>query len=154
MTTVKFICILSLGVLVIAAGCAKVPPQITPVEGVVLLNGSPLPNAYVQFIPQLDEFGAEYNSTATTDEAGKFTLTCGMKSQPGAAVCEHRVLVMEAPAPREFRSMEADAQTKYAIYLRTLRNRPIPAKYDSALQTPLKVKVVKEQLNYELVLTR
>lgn len=119
-----------------------------------MLNGNPVPNAYVQFIPQLDEFGAEYNSSAVTDEAGKFTLTCAMNSQPGAAVCEHRVLVTEAPASEEFRGLDGASQAKYAAHLRSLRNRPIPPQYNSALQTPLKVNVSKDQLNYELILAR
>jgi hypothetical protein len=134
------------------AGCSKTPPQITPVTGVVMKSGAPVPKVYVQFIPQLDEFGAEYNSTAVTDDAGKFTLVCNMKSQPGAAVCEHRVLITEAPASEEFRGLEGEAQAKYAVYLRGLKNRPLPTKYATALTTPLVVHVTKEQQSYELLL--
>src|SRR5438105_3770282 len=56
-------------------GCAKVPPPVTEVEGVVLLNDQPLPQAQIEFVPDLKDFGAELNSTAVTDEKGRFTLT-------------------------------------------------------------------------------
>ena len=32
------------------AGCGKTPPEIVEVEGRVLLNGEPLPNALVEFV--------------------------------------------------------------------------------------------------------
>lgn len=133
-------------------GCSQPPPTITPVTGVVKMGGYPVPHAFVQFVPQLDEFGAEYNSSATTDEMGKFTLVCDMNSQPGAAVCKHRVVVTEAPAPEELRGMDGESQAKLAAHLRSLRNRPIPTKYASVLNTPLRVQVSKEKQEYELQL--
>lgn len=143
-----------LAVIGASSGCQKQPPEITPVSGVVTLGGYPVPHAFVQFVPQLDEFGAEFNSSATTDEMGKFTLICDMGAQPGAAVCEHRVLVMEAPASEEFRGMDGESQAKYAAYLGSLRNRPIPLQYGSVLNTPLRVQVSKDKQEYELQLTR
>lgn len=140
--------------LAMSIGCSKTPPEITPVEGVLRMGGFPVPNAYVQFIPQLDEFGAEYNSSATTDDAGKFTLTCHHGPQPGAAVCQHRVLITEAPASEEFRGMDGASQANYANHLRMLKNRPIPDSYSTVLHTPLMIEVKKDQQQYELVLTR
>src|SRR5206468_6769755 len=79
------------------SGCAKGPPPVTEVSGVVLLEGQPLPQAKVEFIPELSNFGAEMNSTAITDDQGRFTLTCAYKQQSGAVVGKHHVLVSERP---------------------------------------------------------
>src|SRR2546428_662788 len=40
----------------LAAGCAKSPPPVVDVSGVLLLDGQPLPNAKVEFIPQIKGF--------------------------------------------------------------------------------------------------
>src|SRR5437763_9754925 len=84
----------ALALLVGLAGCAKKPPPVVEVSGVVLLNGQPLPKAEVLFVPQLDGFGAELNSSAVTDDDGRFSLTC-LNQQTGAVVGRHKVLVSE-----------------------------------------------------------
>ncbi len=60
---------------VFCAGCAKNPPPVTQVDGEVLLDGQPLPFAQITFVPDLEHFGAEMNSTGQTDEKGWFTVT-------------------------------------------------------------------------------
>jgi hypothetical protein len=137
----------------LVAGCARTPPPVTEAEGTVLLNGKPLPNAKVQFIPQLQHFGAELNSVAVTDEKGFFLLTC-LKGEPGAVVARHKVLVSEAPPPAEFRRPDGDTQERYANYLRGMTNRPIPQEYGSLRTTRLEVEVTPGQKTYELKLTR
>ena len=63
-------------------GCGKEPPPaIVPAQGTVLLDGAPLPNAQVRFIPNIG-YGAEYIATGVTDDQGRFTLQCN--GQPGA----------------------------------------------------------------------
>src|SRR5438876_709313 len=79
------------------SGCAKGPPPVTEVSGVVLLDGKPLPQARVEFVPDLSSFGAEMNSSAITDDDGRFTLELTYKSQPGAVVGKHHVVVAERP---------------------------------------------------------
>src|SRR5437870_12181738 len=85
----------ALALALLTLGCSKSPPPITEVEGVVLLNDQPLPFAQLQFMPELSNFGAEQASTATTDEQGKFRLTCNRNGEPGAVVAKHRVIVTE-----------------------------------------------------------
>ena len=64
-------------------GCSpKAPPPIVPVEGVVLLGGQALPHAQVSFVPMVADLGFEYVAVGTTDEKGRFQLTC--KGQAGA----------------------------------------------------------------------
>jgi hypothetical protein len=135
------------------AGCARVAPPITEVEGVVLLNKQPLPNAYVEFVPELEHFGAELNSRGITDDQGRFQLVCAQHQQAGAVVAKHRVLVLEAPTPEEFRQQTQEAQEKYAQYRAKLKNRPIPSAYASVSQSPLRVEVTADRKSYTLDLS-
>jgi hypothetical protein len=136
------------------SGCARVPPPVTDAEGTVLLDGKPLPQAQVEFVPELRNFGAEMNSTAVTDDGGHFHLTCTYKEQPGAVVARHHVLVTEPATPAEFRGMDERTQTRYAQYLARLKNRPIPEVYGTLGKTPLVVEVKPGQTTYDLRLTR
>jgi hypothetical protein len=141
-------------VLIGASGCGKrQPPTIVEVQGIALLNGNPLPNAEIVFMPQLEHFGAEYNSTAVTDADGRFTLICAKDNKPGAAVGKHKVLVAEH-TPAEFRGMSRESQEGYAKHLSSLRNRPIPEAYGQLLKTPLEVEVKSNQKEYTLNLSR
>jgi hypothetical protein len=136
-------------------GCNKVrPPTLTEVEGTVLLDGKPLPNAQVEFQPDLPKFRAEYNSYATTDDNGHFQMVCAHMQTPGAAIGKHRVLVSEPPAPKEFRGMDGESQERYARYVDGLKNRPIPPQYGAANTTPLNIEVKAGQKTYDINLSR
>src|SRR5947209_426150 len=132
---------LALAAVLAAAGCAKGPPPVTEVEGIVLLNDRPLPQAQVEFVPDLSYYGAEMNSTAVTDEKGHFRLTCNFKGQSGAVVAKHRVLVTDPPVPREMRGMDERSQQAQAAFQAKLKNRPIPPAYGTVGKTPLIVEV-------------
>jgi hypothetical protein len=140
--------------LLLVGGCGKVPPSMTEVEGTVTVDGYPLPNALIRFMPELTQWGAEMNSTGITDDKGYFKLTCAYKQEPGAAVGKHRVLVTDAPAPAEARGMSAEAQGAMTRYTNGLKNRPIPAIYSNLAQTPLIITVEPGQKVYNLALTR
>src|SRR5262245_42063570 len=116
---------LGMALVLSVCGCAKTPPPVTEASGTVLLDNKPLPQARVEFVPELVNFGAEMNSSAITDDQGHFTLTCAANSQAGAVVGKHRVLVSEAPTPAEFRRLDEQAQARYAQYQAKLKNRPI-----------------------------
>ncbi len=141
----------ALGGLLPLGGCTHRLPPIVPVQGTVLINGKPLPKASVTFMPQLDHFGAESNSTAETDEDGKFTLTCAFNSQPGAVVGKHVVLVSEAALPAELRRAQDGRIDQYRA---KLGNRPIPAEYSSVTQSPLRIEVKEGQEPLTLELAR
>jgi hypothetical protein len=58
---------------VIVLGCSKPGrdlPATVPAEGVVTLDGKPVPNAAVSFIAN----SGDYHATAVTDASGKFSL--------------------------------------------------------------------------------
>jgi hypothetical protein len=132
----------------LAGGCARVPPPFTDAEGVLLIDGKPLPNAEVEFYPEVDGFGGDLNSTATTDDDGRFKLT-GVKGQSGAVVAKHRVVVRDPPMPAELRGQNLEGQ-----FTARLKNRPIPEKYRSAASTPARVEVKAGQTDYKVELTR
>jgi hypothetical protein len=144
---------LAAGATLLGSGCAPRPPAIVPAEGTVFLNGKPLPMARVEFIPELKNFGAEYNSTAVTDENGHFVLICAINQQPGAAVATHHVVVTEH-VPDDLRGTSGQAQTRQAEYLAKLKNRPIPEQYGVFSKTPLTVEVKPGQTTYELQMSR
>ena len=145
---------LEMVLVLVLSGCAKGPPPVTEVSGTVLLDNKPLPQARVEFVPDLENFGAEMNSSAITDDQGHFTLSFTYKGEPGAVVGKHRVLVTEPPTPAEFRRQDEQTQAKYAQYRAKLKNRPIPAAYGNVGQTPLTVDVKPDQKTYELQLNR
>jgi hypothetical protein len=133
-------------------GCAPRLPPVVPVQGKVLLNGQPLPKAAVTFVPLLDHFGAESNSTAETDENGQFTLTCAYNNQPGAVIGKHIVLVAEPPPPENMRNVQ-DGRV-LDNYRAKLGNRPIPPQYSSVSQSPIRIEIKQGQEPVTIELTR
>jgi hypothetical protein len=142
----------ALAVALVLAGCSKSPPAIVPVEGIVTINGNPLPSATVTFVPMIQGYGAEYIATGTTDEKGRFKVEC--KAGPGACACENRVTLTDAPAPDKARGMSAEAQTELARYSGNLKNRPIPPDYGNVGKTPLVLTPSAGQSEYKLELKR
>jgi hypothetical protein len=115
--------------------------QVTPVEGVVRLDGKPVAGVEVRFAPEADPkaHGSPF-SRAVTDAEGRFALECDNKS-PGAVVGKHTVMVRrpairpnpgEAPAPPP--------------------NPRIPPVYQSFGSTPLHVEVKPDTRVYDLML--
>ena len=147
----KFIAIAFVAIL--AAGCSPKMPPVVPASGTVYLDGQPLPLARVEFVPDLKHFGAESNSTAVTDEEGRFTLTCNHEQKSGAVVAMHRVLVIEH-IPDDLRGVSAKAQERLAQYQSRLKNRPIPEEYAIVSRTPITVEVKQGQHTYDIHLTR
>ena len=87
----------SLLVLIVAglSGCGESAPEVklpptVPVSGVVKMDGQPLSNATVTFIPQDQKGGPE--CMGTTDDTGKYTLKQRGGAE-GAPVGQHRVLI-------------------------------------------------------------
>ncbi len=60
------------------------------VQGVVKLNGTPLPGVIVQFVPE--EQSGLLSGTAISDAQGHFELFTG--DQPGTVIGKHKVLVI------------------------------------------------------------
>src|SRR5438552_19006537 len=83
-------------------GCGS-KPQIVDVSGVVKLDGVPLPDALVEFLPDPDKGTNGPRSSGKTDAEGRFRLLRD-DEQYGAVVGFHRVLIQDMrtfPPPRE-----------------------------------------------------
>jgi hypothetical protein len=155
MITVKLrVRILAFCSLALVLGCGHRPPPLAEVEGILLLDGQPLPSAHVEFVPELAHFGAEMNSTATTDESGKFRLLCNKQAKPGAVVAKHWVVVTEVALPEQRRERERETPNNLDLPLAALANRPIPAEYGSVGTTPLRVDVTRAAQSYTLQMSR
>lgn len=74
---------------ILLAGCSG--SDIGRVSGTVTMDGSPLPNANVEFFPQ----PTGRPSTGVTDKDGKYELTYTREAM-GAKVGEHRVQITTA----------------------------------------------------------
>jgi hypothetical protein len=129
------------------AGCGPSAPSIVPVEGIVLLNGAPLAKAKVRFLPKIEN-QSKYFAQGVTDADGRYTLTC--QGRPGACAVENTVIVEEEEIPTEF----VHDRDKREEYVQSLRNRPIPDIYRSAIGTPIRVTVTADQKEYRIELKR
>ena len=151
-------CFLALLGCVLATGCKARLPKVVEAEGQIVLGGKPLPKAYIQFIPDLKDFGAEANSFAVSDDQGRFKLTCMHNQQPGAVIGTHRVTVVNALPEADGNSAEPQGRGPSPAvverFLRSLPNRPIPARYGKFTTTTLRVEIEAGKTEYKLELTR
>lgn len=93
------------GVMAAVAGCGASKPKAVStemVEGIVTLDGQPVSEATVTFLPVQEGTGA--SATGMTDSEGKYTLTAvgaGIGAQPGAGTLpgEYYVGVVKASLP-------------------------------------------------------
>lgn len=83
----------------VLAGCGS-GESYAPVSGIVTLNGEPLADAKLIFEPVGDETGTGSGkpSYGRTDDSGRYTLTCPIAEEEGAAVGEHRVRIVTMKA--------------------------------------------------------
>jgi hypothetical protein len=87
-----------LGLLVLV-GCNS-GPKTTPVSGVIKLDGKPLPNAIVTFVPVGG--GTALPAAGTTDSTGKYeAVTPGTQNKPGVAPGKYMVCVVANSGPSE-----------------------------------------------------
>lgn len=95
---ILFLNILPLFAVVLAvAGCDR-GPELATVSGKVTLNGQPLDEIRVDFLPDPEKGNVADTSTAQTDAEGRFVLTYSTNGSPGAAVGWHRVVLWDAKA--------------------------------------------------------
>ena len=95
--------LLLFGCLLALAGCGGGGAEL-PVSGTVTLDGTPLPNAVVRFIP---DSGTDSASTgfATTGTDGKYVIT-GAKGKKGLVAGKYKVTVSKGQAANAGESEE------------------------------------------------
>ena len=91
---VKKCAVLGVCLLVVTClGCGPGGPEIASVEGTVTMDGKPLPDASVVFIPENGR-----PAGATTDSEGKYVLTF-TQGRKGAMPGKNKVRISTAPIP-------------------------------------------------------
>jgi hypothetical protein len=135
--------------LVIVAGCGgKSLEYADAVEGTLTLDGTPIPGARLEFVPDVPPGTKAPSSSAVTDAKGFFSLTRSDSSRPGAVVGSHRVVIYPG---RTEGGKDRDDPGGRAIQAKQVR---VPPVYMNLNQTPLRVEVKQEQKTYDLRLNR
>ena len=139
---------LSLGLALALAGCSRSASytQNESVEGTVTLDGAPVANAVVQFVPNIDPNVQAPSSSGYTDEKGHFKLTCD-NTKPGAVVGKHNVVVFPGRSAGGADDEEAQTAPRAKV-------APVPNVYSLASTTPLKIEVTADKHTYDLTLSK
>jgi hypothetical protein len=134
-------------------GCSK-GPELGSVSGVVTMDGQPLPNAVVTFVPVAGGRAA----AGQTDANGQYTLV--FVGTTGALVGQHRVSVTTAPkaqgsAPsgkmtEEEYQKQAAGGTDPSAYDKAQVVEPIPERYNTKTELVKEVKAGQNTINLEL----
>ena len=131
---VRHACLLLL-FLVALAGCEKLP-QFGRVSGTVTMNGQPLDQVRVLFMPDPEEGNQGAYSVCITDDDGKYDLVYSQDSEiHGAIVGWHRCVVED---------IKGENTRDEVIPIR------IPAEYSSSGHTPLRFEVKAEDQTFDI----
>jgi len=87
-------CLLGVPLLLVGLGCGKDPYKVAPVSGTVTLDGRPLANTWVTFMPVGTKESPDPGPTSSgkTDAQGRYTLAIE-PGRPGAVVGKHKVAI-------------------------------------------------------------
>jgi hypothetical protein len=145
------------------AGCSRVPPMGT-VSGVVTLDGQPLPDVEVQFLPDPEQGTRGATACCYTDKQGRFALRTERHHTDGALVGTHRVVFVDIAALPDPPGMGAmlgreDPAERLAVPRKDQKPKKnrIPAWYTDPNQTPFRTIEVKDgdqTLNFDLLTGR
>jgi hypothetical protein len=127
-----------------APGCSR-GPQFADVEGTITLNGRPLPDMEVVFLPDPEVGTLGPPSSGYTDEKGHYQLVTN-KGQRGAVVGTHRVCLRDLTTLPTPPLLDAEGNRERAGP-QGAKPAPkvsrVPASYSSSHQTPLRSIEVK-----------
>src|SRR4051794_11621485 len=97
----------TLVVAALVAGCAG--REFAEVEGTVTLDGAPLPEVEVVFVPDPERGLGGNNATAYTDAQGHYRLRAVRDGRDGATLGWYRVVVIDLAAVADISRMGAPA---------------------------------------------
>lgn len=125
-------------VLMAPSGCGRDDPP-AAVEGTLRMNGRPLDNCLITFLPEPGGEATGPHSSALTDARGHYRLRLD-DQRPGAAVGRHRVTVQDLSVSTGVRRQDHGAVDKDVEETPPLPPRPsrVPASYASPADTPLR----------------
>ncbi|MCL2624736.1 MAG: carboxypeptidase-like regulatory domain-containing protein [Planctomycetaceae bacterium] len=148
---------ISLGLILLLIGIAGCTPRgkglkVEYVEGVVTLDGNPVPSASVTFVPIVDAEGAEA-AGGYTNEQGVYKLTSGNGDpEKGALAGEYRVLVSKIEAKDLSEGQEYGTATGYNVSWS--QTQLLPTIYQDRSKSPLTATVNKGKNKIPLELTK
>jgi hypothetical protein len=131
-------------------GCSSKGPQLAEVRGKVTMDGQPLANVIVTFVPD----GGGISSSGVTDEGGTYQLACPLGR--GAVVGKHRVFVQSQPPSTGVNTPvidEDDPSYKpdpYASVRAPAFVEKIPARYNAKSELVREVKPGSNVIDLEL----
>lgn len=124
--------------LVLGLGCNQ--PQFASVEGVVTLDGVPMEDVEVQFIPEPDQDISSPPTSAYTDARGRFQVTA--TGTYGVLIGTHRVCINDATLMMPGGGLAVDPEsgipTEGRVKSRRVPRSRVPAIYSDANRTPLR----------------
>ena len=123
--------------LTLLLGCVQNAPPAT-VEGTLRLNGKPLDNCLVTFVPEASQ-GTKY-STGLTNQQGTFRLR-DSNQQEGAALGWHRVTVQDMSVSTGVHRRDngpVDAEANPAQPPPPVQRSRVPGKFVPLTETPLR----------------
>ncbi|MEO1990508.1 MAG: carboxypeptidase-like regulatory domain-containing protein [Pirellulales bacterium] len=119
----------------VLAGCGSKGPSVYSVTGTVTVDGTPLPNVQVAFLPTESNRQA---SLGVTDASGKFDLTYGSSDRKGAEPGSYKVVLTQLSNETE---EEAMARYSGSGAPEAEQKQSFPTEYASPEQTPKQVEV-------------
>jgi hypothetical protein len=128
-----------------AAGCGSSSVPFGQVDGRVTMEGQPVQDVVVVFVPQANGAGAAARSFGQPDQAGRFQLKTE-QGQVGAVVGEH-VVILEDLGPY------SAPRTEDGTLLKPYVPR-FPATYSDPVRSPWKVRVAAGSQSIELEVKR
>jgi hypothetical protein len=150
----KFCTALLAIITLVVAGCGTSGPPMGQVTGTVTLDGKPMPNRMVVFVPK----AGGQTSTATTNSEGRYELIGA--STKGALIGLHTVSITSvreaAAAAVDMSQMPSDspqyaAQGDPAAYKKVAEFKEvIPARYNTKTELVEEVKAGKNTIDFDL----
>lgn len=123
--------------IVMSVGCGGASLTV-PVSGTILLDGQPLKNASLHFVPQT----GGRDATSTSDESGKFVMST-FEPRDGVVKGNYKVVVTPNIAVEETSFESADAAMAAATAAKPPKtaSSSFPSAYTRVDQTPLTIEV-------------
>jgi hypothetical protein len=137
----------------LAFGCSG--RQFAEVEGTVTLDGKPLEEVEVVFVPDSLKGNPGNNASAYTDAQGHYKLRSERDQRDGTVLGPHRVIVIDLPAQPDLRPGGAlqPGEAAQKPMPSKPKSRRFPVAYEDTQLTPFKeaeVKFGKQTLDFEI----
>jgi hypothetical protein len=138
--------------MVLAAGCGSGRQEVE-VEGLISLDGKPLPDVEVMFSPDSLKGNQGNSASAFTGPDGRYTLRAKPDGHGGPVTGAHRVTVADLATIQDMTAVAVPVGGGNSQPAARPKTRRFPAAYSDLLATPLKdveVKPGKQTLNFDL----